>query len=117
MTSESDAEFLDSMEQWVTGSLVFKAEHRKRLFTLARRGAAMQWRPVEEAPKDGGPFLVFGGTWEGEISGPSYASGSISLVEGEEFCVEGTDYYSAYISEPTHFMPLPPPPAGEPSDE
>ena len=42
MTSESDAEFLDSMEQWVTGSLVFKAEHRKRLFTLARRGAAIE---------------------------------------------------------------------------
>lgn len=40
MTSETDAEFLDSMEQWVIGSLVFKAEHRKRLFALARRGAA-----------------------------------------------------------------------------
>jgi hypothetical protein len=36
---ESDAEFLDSMEAWVIGSLVFKAEHRERLFDLARRGA------------------------------------------------------------------------------
>jgi regulator of replication initiation timing len=39
MTSETDAEFLDSMEAWVIGSLVFKAEHRERLFALARRGA------------------------------------------------------------------------------
>jgi hypothetical protein len=39
---ESDSEFLDSMEAWVTGSLVFKKEHRDRLFALARRGAAMQ---------------------------------------------------------------------------
>lgn len=39
MTSETDAEFLDSMEAWVTGSLVFKREHRDRLFALARRGA------------------------------------------------------------------------------
>ena len=37
--SEADAEFLDSMEQWVIGSLVFKREHRERLFALARRGA------------------------------------------------------------------------------
>lgn len=41
MTSETDEQFLDSMEQWVIGSLVFKAEHRKRLFALARRGAAV----------------------------------------------------------------------------
>ena len=40
MTNETDAEFLDSMEQWVIGSLVFKREHRERLFGLARRGAA-----------------------------------------------------------------------------
>lgn len=40
--TETDEQFLDSMEQWVIGSLVFKAEHRKRLFALARRGAAVQ---------------------------------------------------------------------------
>ena len=40
MASETDAEFLDNMEQWVIGSLVFKREHRERLFALARRGAA-----------------------------------------------------------------------------
>lgn len=52
MTSESDEAFLDAMEAWVIGSLVFKKEHRERLFALARRGAAMTPRPIEEAPKD-----------------------------------------------------------------
>lgn len=42
MTSETDEQFLDSMEQWVIGSLVFKKEHRDRLFALARRGAAVE---------------------------------------------------------------------------
>ena len=42
MTSESDEAFLDEMEAWVIGSLVFKKEHRARLFALARRGAAVQ---------------------------------------------------------------------------
>jgi hypothetical protein len=39
MNAETDEQFLDSMEQWVIGSLVFKREHRERLFALARRGA------------------------------------------------------------------------------
>ena len=43
--SETDAEFLDEMEAWVTGSLVFKKEHRDRLFALARRGAAIDTIP------------------------------------------------------------------------
>ena len=77
MTSETDTEFLDSMEQWVIGSLVFKREHRERLFTLARRGAEMQWRPIEEE-------------YEGEVL--LWPRGS---------------------AVPSHFMPLPPPPAEE----
>lgn len=36
---ETDAEFIDSMEKWVIGSLVFKKEHRDCLFALVRRGA------------------------------------------------------------------------------
>lgn len=49
---ESEIEFLDNLELWVIGSLVFKRDHRERLFALARRGAAMTPRPIEEAPKD-----------------------------------------------------------------
>lgn len=46
--SESDMEFLDDMEAWVTGSLVFKKEHRDRLFALARRGAAVRTQTFTE---------------------------------------------------------------------
>ena len=40
MTSETDEQFLNNMEQYVIDSLVFKRFHRERLFALARRGAA-----------------------------------------------------------------------------
>jgi hypothetical protein len=32
-------------------------ENSKRLIALARRGAAVKWRPIEEAPNDGGWLL------------------------------------------------------------
>lgn len=40
--TESDEAFLNDMEQWVIGSLVFKKEHRQRIFALARRGAEVE---------------------------------------------------------------------------
>lgn len=106
MTSESDAEFLDSMEQWVIGSLVFKAEHRKRLFALARRGAAMQWRPIEAAPKDGTPLLLL---WPD-------AAEKMAVMWWDGYCEGWMGYYDGINPgqmPPTHWMPLPPPPAGE----
>ena len=138
---ESDAEFIDSMEQWVIGSLVFKKEHRERLFALARRGAAMQWRPISEAPKDGTRMLLaYRNTlqnWRRVIafyaqkltieqndSGEGWceydeANDRYCLPEGWYECIDNWDDYSyVHMSEvePTHWMPLSPPPAGEPSD-
>ena len=46
----NDADFLNDMEQWVIGSLVFKKEHRERLFALARRGA--QARADDQCKKE-----------------------------------------------------------------
>ena len=46
----ADDEFLNEMEQWVIGSLVFKEEHRERLFSLARRGA--QARADDQCKKE-----------------------------------------------------------------
>jgi hypothetical protein len=46
----ADDEFLNEMEQWVIGSLVFKKEHRERLFALARRGA--QARADDQCKKE-----------------------------------------------------------------
>ena len=116
MTSETDEQFLDSMEQWVIGSLVFKREHRERLFALARRGAAVQWRPIEAAPKGGTPVLLcnvdegfneVGHWWVNMWAGGTGLDGLLLGIV--------TPIPLSFA--PTHWMPLPPPPAGEPSDE
>ena len=52
-----------------------------------------------------GPFIVFGGRWVGEIAGPSVRTNAGALVD-ENLYVEDTDYYSATINNPTHFIPL-----------
>lgn len=83
MTSETDEQFVERISRevypgfdgWRTVSMM---DHSlDRLFALARRGAAMQWRPIEEE-------------YEGEVL--LWPRGS---------------------AVPSHFMPLPPPPAGE----
>ena len=54
MTSETDAEFVADME-WLHShdrEAALPPEKLDRLFALARRGAAMTPRPIEEAPKD-----------------------------------------------------------------
>ena len=108
--SESDAEisaaFIDAVEASL-GDLV-----PKDLFALARRGAAVQWRPIEEAPKDGTCIMVGAGKWEPEV-----ACWSDSVWLTGWYCGGGrSDSYGPSFN-PTHFMPLPPPPAGETSDE
>lgn len=69
----------------------------------------MQWRPIETAPKDGSPFLachyrsgVHAITWHGKASHvPLYG-----------WC-EGDDAEDIDLWQPTHWMPLPPPPNQE----
>lgn len=71
-----------------------------------------KWQRIETAPKEqGARFLVFGGTWFGEISG-SHPNNNIVLVEWSfgEFLVPDGDYYSVWIVKPIHWMPLPEPP-------
>lgn len=67
------------------------------------------WMPIETAPKDG-RFLVRDGVWYGEVAAESKLS-DVALVQRENggaFDVSDTDYYSAYIVNPTGWMPLPP---------
>ena len=77
MTSETDAEFLDRLEATPRYNPAYRTLDSDRLFALARRGAAVQWRPIQE-------------DYEGEVL--LWPRGS---------------------AVPSHFMPLPPPPAGE----
>jgi hypothetical protein len=72
----------------------------------------MDWQPIETAPKDG-RFLVFGGKWVGEWSGDSDYATEVALVDRtyNAFDVADTEYYGPTIVAPTHWMPVPAPPA------
>ena len=65
------------------------------------------WRDIDTVPNDE-DVLVVGGQWDGEIYGPDKADGAY-LVHHEDglFPVKGTDGYSAYIRNPTHWHPVP----------
>lgn len=72
------------------------------------------WRPIETAPKDG-KFLVRDGVWHGEVAAKTKLS-DVALVQrddGGAFEISDTDYYSAYIVNPTGWLPAPPIPASE----
>lgn len=69
---------------------------------LAELRAQLEWQPIETAPKDGTPILMFI-----PLSEPTIRSGLFS--EGD-FVLTG-DYY--HLPEaPTHWMPMPAPPKG-----
>ena len=79
MTAETDEQFVERMHKaWRRR---WEPEEINRIIHLARRGAAVQWRPIEE-------------DYEGEV---------ILWPRGS--------------AVPSHFMPFPPPPAGEPEHE
>ena len=106
MTSETDAEFVERMvNEWGEWA---GSPANARLFALARRGAEMQWKPIETAPKDGTWIMVSAGEWE-----PEAACWSESVWLTGWYCGGGrSDSYGPSF-DPTHWMPLPPPPAGE----
>lgn len=66
------------------------------------------WQLIDTAPEEG-RFLVFGGTWIGEVSGehPSPRAVMVDRRYGPEFSVADAEYYGAEIKSPTHWMPLP----------
>lgn len=73
----------------------------------------MEWRPIETAPKEGS-FLVFGGKWIGESDdGQNESYSGVAMVNRNSrprFYVANEDEFWPYISNPTHWMPLPAPP-------
>ena len=139
--AETAAEFLARLEEMPRYDPAYRTLDSDRLFALARRGAAVQWRPISEAPKDGTRMLLaYRNTlnkWRRVIAfyAPKFtieqsaesewleydeALDRYCLPEGWYECIDNWDDYSyVHISEvtPTHWMPLPPPLAGEPSDE
>lgn len=65
------------------------------------------WQPIETAPKDGTEVL-------GVVAGSLGTASVTCMVEGEWQCSDFDEYeYVSCTWEPTHWMPLPPPPGGE----
>ncbi len=59
----------------------------------------MEWLPIETAPRDGTHILTF-------AAGHGVAEGYwVSTSDGDTWRDDG--------AEPSHWMPLPPPPAGQ----
>lgn len=77
----------------------------------------MEWMPIETAPRDK-PILVWCIKFAGEISGVSETPGMTitqggpgrSDYPGEGWWDDGGDYYGCWCW-PTHWRPLPEPPA------
>ena len=94
--SESDKEFVERMDAVLQTGTRGSFEDFDRLLALAHRGAAMQWRPISEAPRDGTRILITNKT------------PFVSRYQYGVWDVDGGQVYNA-----THWMPLPPPPEGE----
>lgn len=71
----------------------------------------MKWMPISEAPKDGTAVL---GYWNIEVDGKLIRTDecyAITRWRGHEWVSVEDENYS--FTDPTHFMPLPPPPGAD----
>ena len=94
--SESDKEFVERMDAVLQTGTRGSFEDFDRLFALARRGAAAQWRPIKtDEPPEFKHFLAT----DGDVRGEAWRS------QGRYYWVDDTAAESI-----THWMPLPPPP-------
>jgi len=79
-------------------------EDMAKLALTAALGA--MWRPISEAPKDGSSILAFAAAYRDYYGVAQWAEADedIGSVEG---------WFWPFAIRPTHFMPLPSPPAQE----
>lgn len=64
-----------------------------------------EWRPISEAPKDGTKVRAAAANQNGDIWWPIAAQ----FVDGA-WRADFGDEWRVFEPQPTHFMPLPPPP-------
>lgn len=74
-----------------------------------------EWKTIESAPRDGTTILVCGGTlsWRGsyDCDAQMVEPDTANWMGGEWFIGNGESYGDRIICTPTHWMPLPSPPA------
>ncbi len=63
-----------------------------------------EWQPISTAPKDGTEVLAF---WSNSCSMGIVLHETRPNRQGRHWCDE-----EGYVSDPTHWMPLPDPPPG-----
>jgi len=70
----------------------------------------MDWQPIETAPKDGPPILIYdsGDSWSGIIEPEPVIY--VCVWEGWNKCWVEADGEQYSVFKPTHWMPLPEPP-------
>ena len=72
----------------------------------------MSWQPIETAPKDGTLVILYGGYFG--VSLGSWREDDYLAERGEMWLDNSYDEYSTGFAswplEPSHWMPLPPPP-------
>lgn len=74
------------------------------------------WQPIETAPKDGSVIDLWADAWGGPRRYPNCRWRADEWLDDYERCWEQEyseamgAYHARYEFEPTHWMPLPPPP-------
>lgn len=73
----------------------------------------MEWQPIETAPKDGTPVLLYFNGWDRPTARPTVYVGTWTTdFDGDgEWYIDWGDLTQYHIGPMTHWMPLPPPPA------
>lgn len=86
---------------------------REAVDEIERLRALTTWRPIETAPKDNAPRLVYG-TWWAEVSEWSDQQPSVGVAssDGGPWYSVHTDCYSVGC-DATHWLPMPPPPEAD----
>jgi hypothetical protein len=87
--------------------LVLDPEKVKAAFEA--RVALQGWQPIETAPRDGKPFLA----WENEDRGPFKCWWHENWLSDEAYW----DDHACTEPQPTHWQPLPQPPAASDREE
>lgn len=99
---------LEAKGHWSSAKILEQADTITALRSeVERLRAAQQWRPIESAPKDGMPVQVgwIGRTWEASKSHCEYGEwGYLTREMG----------FIPWCEQPTHWLPLPPPPENTP---
>jgi len=106
---------LDEYNMLHTETLAQKDTITRLTAEVERLRAALQWRPIETAPKDGTDILVSGGTYSWDTDyGPESPHTWVSLASWREQRWQGENsggHDEYFFYKPTHWMHLPPPPA------